>query len=53
MTLACLSSTRRFSGTTPDSEAGDEPDYDTYIGRSEMVIILRVVSVWICILLYG
>ena len=39
--------------TTPDSEAGDEADYDIYIGRSEMAMWVRVVSSWICILLYG
>ena len=36
--------------TTPDMEAGDEPDY---ICRSEMAMWMRVVSSWICIGLYG
>ena len=39
--------------TTPDAEAGDEPDYDIYIGRSEMAMWMRVVSSWVCIVLYG
>ena len=38
---------------TPDMEAGNEPDYDIYIGRSEMAMWMRVVSSWICIGLYG
>ena len=39
--------------TSPDSEADDEPDYDIYLGRSEMAMRMRVVSSWICIVLYG
>ena len=38
---------------TPDMEADNEPDYDIYIGRSEMAMWMRVVSSWICIGLYG
>ena len=34
-------------------EAGDEPDYDIYIGRSEMAMWMRVVSNWIYIVLYA
>ena len=39
--------------TSPASDADDEPDYDVHIGRSEMAIWMRVVSSWICIVLYG
>lgn len=31
----------------------DHPDQDVYIGRSETAMWIRVVSSWVCILLYG
>ena len=30
--------------TTPDMEAGDDPDYEIYISLSEMAMWMRVVS---------
>ena len=30
----------------------DDPDSDVYIGRSEVAMWMRVVSSWVCILLY-
>ena len=30
----------------------DDPDSDVYIGRSEVAMWMRVVSSWVCIVLY-
>ena len=37
------------SGTSP---VGTDGDTDVYIGRSEVAMWMRVVSSWVCILLY-
>jgi hypothetical protein len=29
-----------------------DPDFDVYIGRSEVAMWMRIVSGWICMLLY-
>jgi hypothetical protein len=34
-------------------EAVVDPDANVYIGRSEVAMWMRVVSSWVCILLYG
>ena len=52
MYVAMLLVDQKILRTTPDSEAGDEPDYDIYIGQSEMATWMRVVSSWICIVLH-
>ncbi|KAJ8509153.1 hypothetical protein ONZ45_g8668 [Pleurotus djamor] len=37
---------------TPLSDAPANPDSDVYIGRSEVAMWMRVVSSWVCMLLY-
>ena len=37
---------------TSPVEGGANPDEDVYIGRSEVAMWMRVVSSWVCMLLY-
>ena len=37
---------------TSPIEGGANPDEDVYIGRSEVAMWMRVVSSWVCMLLY-
>ena len=53
MSVAVLLVDWKILQTRSDTEAGDDPDYEIYIGRSEMAMWMRVVSRWICIGLYG
>jgi len=53
MYIAMLHVDWKILRITLDSKAGDVPDYGIYIGRSEMAIWMRVVSSWVCIVLYG
>lgn len=38
--------------TTPIAGSPADPDDDVYIGRSEVAMWMRVVSSWVCMLLY-
>ena len=47
----CLILSRNVVSKSPISGPMD-PDFDVYIGRSEVAMWMRVVSGWVCIILY-
>ena len=42
---------RNIVSKNPPSNSAD-PNFDVYIGRSEVAMWMRIVSGWVCILLY-
>jgi serine incorporator 1/3 len=48
---SCVLSIRNVVKTSP-IEGGAHPDEDVYIGRSEVAMWMRVVSSWVCMVLY-
>ena len=48
---SCLVFSRNVVSKSPISGPMD-PDFDVYIGRSEVAMWMRVVSGWVCIILY-
>lgn len=52
-TIEPPSKSRRRNVVSKQPQPGDDdPDSDVYIGRSEVAMWMRVVSSWVCILLY-